>query len=163
MHPLPDRAFKTSLFRAGFGAPAGPEAGVLNQQGKRIKIALAVQYKILYILRMNKFKPVIFLGSSLDDLRTFPVAARREAGYQLDLVQHGHEPEDWKAMPTIGQGVLEIRIRDASGAYRVIYVAKFSNTIHVLHCFQKKSQKTSRQDLALAESRYRELLKESGK
>ena len=66
-------------------------------------------------------------------------------------------------MPTIGQGVLEIRIRDTSGAYRVIYVAKFSNAIYVLHCFQKKAQKTSRLDLDLAESRYRELLKESGK
>jgi phage-related protein len=112
---------------------------------------------------MSKFKPVIFLGSSIDDLRAFPMSARREAGYQLDLVQHGYEPEDWKPMPTIGQGVLEMRIRDASGAYRVIYVAKFSNAIHVLHCFQKKSQKTSRQDMDLAESRYRELLKESGK
>ena len=112
---------------------------------------------------MSKCKPLIFLGSSLDDLRTFPVPARREVGYQLDLVQHGLEPEDWKPMPSIGQGVLEIRIRDTGGAYRVIYVAKFAHAVYVLHCFQKKSQKTAKQDLELAQNRHRELLKELGK
>ena len=108
-------------------------------------------------------KPVEFRGSSLDDLRTFPLSARREAGHQLDQVQHGQEPDDWKPMPTIGQGVREIRIRDAAGAFRVVYVAKFSDAVYVLHCFQKKSQKTSKPDLDLAESRYRDLLKELGK
>ena len=66
-------------------------------------------------------------------------------------------------MPTIGQGVREIRIRDASGAFRVVYVAKFGDAVYVLHCFQKKTQKTSKPDLDLAESRYRDLLKEIGK
>lgn len=108
-------------------------------------------------------KPVEFRGSALDDLRSFPMSARREAGHQLDQVQHGQEPDDWKPMPTIGQGVREIRIRDATGAFRVVYVAKFSDAVYVLHCFQKKSQKTSKPDLDLAESRYRDLLKELGK
>ena len=66
-------------------------------------------------------------------------------------------------MPSLGQGVLKIRIRDAGGACRVIYVAKFAHAVHVLHCFQKKSQKTAKQDLELAQNRYRELLKELGK
>jgi phage-related protein len=66
-------------------------------------------------------------------------------------------------MPTIGQWVREIRIRDATGAFRVIYVAKFASAVYVLHCFQKKTQKTSKPDLDLAESRYRDLLKELGK
>jgi len=66
-------------------------------------------------------------------------------------------------MPTIGQGVREIRIRDIGGAFRVVYVAKFANAVYVLHCFQKKAQKTSKTDLDLAESRYRDLLKELGK
>ena len=57
-------------------------------------------------------KPVEFRGSALDDLRAFPEAARREAGYQLDQVQHGREPDDWKPMSTVGRGVWEIRIRD---------------------------------------------------
>lgn len=63
-------------------------------------------------------------------------------------------------MPTIGHGVREIRIRDASGAFRVVYVAKFADAIYVLHCFQKKPQRTSKGDLELAECRYRDLLKE---
>ena len=53
--------------------------------------------------------------SALTDLRTFPVPDRREAGYQLDQAQHGGEPDDWKPMGTIGQGVREIRIRDVPG------------------------------------------------
>jgi phage-related protein len=61
-------------------------------------------------------KPVEFRGSSLDDLRSFPMSARREAGHQLDQVQQGHEPDDWKPMPRIGSGVQEIRIRDAARA-----------------------------------------------
>jgi phage-related protein len=109
---------------------------------------------------MSKGKPVEFRGSSLDDLRAFPVVVRRDAGYQIDLVQHGHEPDDWRPMPTIGSGVREIRIREATGAFRVVYLAKFKDAVFVLHCFQKKSQKTSKADLDLAGIRYRELLKE---
>jgi phage-related protein len=61
-------------------------------------------------------KPVEFRGSSLDDLRAFPVPARREAGHQIDQVQQGREPDDWKPMPRVGSGVQEIRIRDAANA-----------------------------------------------
>jgi phage-related protein len=109
---------------------------------------------------MTDPKPVEFRGSSLDDLRAFPLPARREAGHQLDQVQNGQEPDDWKPMKTIGQGVKEIRIRDAAGAFRVIYVAKFADAVYVLHCFQKKTEKTSKADLGLASKRYRDLLKE---
>lgn len=112
---------------------------------------------------MRDAKPVAFRGSSLDELRAFPLAARREAGHQLDQVQHGLEPDDWKPMPTLGPGVREIRIRDAAGVFRVIYVAKFPDAVYVLHCFQKKTQKTGKPDMGLAESRYRDLLKELGK
>ena len=66
-------------------------------------------------------------------------------------------------MTTVGPGVREIRIRDSAGAFRVIYVAKFADSIYVRHCFQKKTQKTGRADLDLAVTRYRELLKELGK
>jgi phage-related protein len=120
------------------------------------------KYKILYSPGMTAPKPVEFRGSSLDDLRAFPLAARREAGHQLDQVQNGREPDDWKPMNTVGQGVREIRIRDAAGAFRVIYVAKFAEAVYVLHCFQKKSEKTSKADLDLAAKRYRDLLKELG-
>lgn len=105
-------------------------------------------------------KPVEFRGSSLDDLRAFPVPAQREAGHQIDQVQQGKEPDNWKPMPRVGPGVQEIRIRDAAGVFRVIFVAKFAAAIYVLHCFQKKTQKTSKTDLDLAEKRYRDLTKE---
>lgn len=109
---------------------------------------------------MINLKPVEFRGCSLDDLRAFPLAAKREAGHQLDQVQNGQEPDDWKPMSTVGQGVKEIRIRDATGAFRIIYVAKFADAVYVLHCFQKKTAKTSKADLDLAAKRYRDLLKE---
>jgi len=99
---------------------------------------------------MIDLRPVEFRGSAPDDLRAFPQAARREAGHQLDQVQHGREPDDWKPMNTVGRGVREIRIRDAAGAFRVLYVAKFDDAVYVLHCFQKKTQKTSKADLNLA-------------
>lgn len=112
---------------------------------------------------MTTCKSVEFRGSSLDDLRAFPLSARREAGHQLDQVQNGFEPDDWKPMNTVGQGVKEIRIRDGAGAFRVVYVAKFADAVYVLHCFQKKTEKTSKTDLDLATKRYRDLLKELGK
>ena len=105
-------------------------------------------------------KPLKFKGTSLQDLRDFPEAARREAGHQLDRVQNGIEPEDFKSMPSVGSGVQEIRLKDESGIYRVLYVAKFQDAVYVLHCFQKKTQKTAKADIDLASKRYTELLKE---
>jgi phage-related protein len=104
-------------------------------------------------------KAVEFLGDSLDCLRNFPRPARRQAGFQIDRVQRG-QPIDWKPMSSVGPGVQEIRVRDESGAYRVLYVAKFDDAIYVLHCFQKKTQATPKRDIDLAEKRYRELTKE---
>jgi len=98
----------------------------------------------------------------LDDLRAFPSSARQEAGYQLDRVQQGRNPNDYKPMQAVGAGVREIRIRDASGAFRVLYVAKLADTVFVLHCFQKKTQTTNKDDLDLAARRYRELRQEIG-
>ena len=65
---------------------------------------------------------------------------QREAGYQLDKVQHGLPPDDAKAMPNIGAGVVELRIRDGAGTFRVVYVAKLADAVYVLYCFQKKIQ-----------------------
>ena len=112
---------------------------------------------------MTPSKPVEFLGTSLDDLRAFPPSAKREAGYQIGLVQNGSEPDDWKPMNAVGQGVREIRVRDSDGAFRVIYTAKFADAVYVIHCFQKKTQKTNKTDIDLASKRYRDLLKELSK
>ena len=105
-------------------------------------------------------KGLLFRGSSLDDLRKFPELAVREAGYQLDKVQNGNEPTDWKPMPSIGEGVKEIRIRDEAGAFRVVYLAKLADAVYVLHCFQKKTQETSAKDIKLARKRFKDLKKE---
>jgi phage-related protein len=123
---------------------------------------VAKLYKRLYILSVVNPKAIEFRGSSLDDLRAFPLAARRESGHQLNQVQSGHEPDDWKPMSSVGRGVKEIRIRDATGAFRVIYIAKFADAVYVLHCFQKKTEKTRKADLDLAAKRHSDLLKELG-
>lgn len=108
-------------------------------------------------------KPVIFRGSALDDLRAFPPMARQMAGYQISRVQAGEEPADWKPLNTVGKGVREIRVRAADGTFRIVYVVKFEDAIYVLHCFQKKTQKTAQRDLDLAHTRFAELVKERGK
>ena len=105
-------------------------------------------------------KDIEFIGDALDCLKRFPRLARREAGFQLDRVQRGLEPFDWKPMSSIGAGVREIRTWDESGTYRVLYVAKFEDAVYVLHCFHKKTQATPKRDIGLAEKRYRELLRE---
>jgi len=105
-------------------------------------------------------KPVEFLGDSIEVLRTFPDNARQDAGFQLDKVQRGDEPDDWKPMGTIGAGVKEIRIRDEAGAFRVMYLTKLADAVYVLHCFQKKTQETREKDINLARKRFKELMKE---
>lgn len=100
-------------------------------------------------------KDIEFVDNALDDLRGFPTDARREAGFQLDKVQHGLDPDDWKPMVTVGAGAREIRIREASGAFRVIYVASFKDAVYVLHCFRKTSEQTEQRDIDLAARRYR--------
>ncbi len=104
-------------------------------------------------------KPIEFIGAALDSLRQFPKVARREAGVQLNRVQRGLEPFDWKPMTSIGPGARELRIWGESGTYRVLYVAKFADAVYVLHCFQKKTQATPKRDIDLAARRYRELLR----
>lgn len=101
-------------------------------------------------------KPLNFIGSSLDDLRNFPDEARKAAGFELYAIQRGLEPSDWKPMPSIGRGVKEIRIH-VLGEWRIIYVAKFEDAVHVLHSFQKKSRKTNQNDVEIARKRYRQI------
>lgn len=106
-----------------------------------------------------KTKPVEFLGDALDALRRFPPQARRLAGFQVDRVQRGLAPDDSKPMPIIGKGVREIRIWDEVGTFRVVYVAKLEDAVYILHCFQKKTQRTSKADIDLATDRYKALLR----
>ena len=102
-------------------------------------------------------KPVVWLGSSKTDLRDFPNDAMGDMGHQLFLVQCGLEPDDWKPMKSVGPGVREVRVRDASGACRTIYLATRLEAVYVLHCFQKKTQQTTLHDVKLARNRLKEV------
>jgi phage-related protein len=104
-------------------------------------------------------KPVRFLGDSLKRMREFPRSARIDLGYQIYRIQSGQQPADFKPMPSVGSGVEEIRVRDASGAYRVIYTARLADAIYVLHAFQKKTRATSKQDIEVARTRFAELVR----
>lgn len=126
-------------------------------------------YKILYIMAKRKRsvekpvakaapveKPIKWMGSSLEDLKGFPKGIVATAGFQLHLVQHGLEPNDWAPISTVGAGCNEIRLNDKDGWYRIIYVAKFENAVYVLHSFQKKTNETSKADIDLATARYKQ-------
>jgi phage-related protein len=103
-------------------------------------------------------KPIRFLGDSLKCLRDFPEDAKQDAGYQLDKVQRGEQPDDFKPMPSIGRGVEEIRVWNDRGTYRVIYTARLSDAVYVLHAFQKKTQATAKREIDLVKERFAELM-----
>jgi phage-related protein len=104
-------------------------------------------------------KEIEFLGDSLKAIVNFPRNARQAAGRQLAKVQNGSSPDDFKPMPNIGKGVEEIRVRDQSGIYRVIYTARLADAIYVLHAFQKKTMQTSNQDIEIARKRFKKLMR----
>lgn len=108
---------------------------------------------------MDDEKEIRWVGSAHDDLLRFPKDIRREAGFQLGKIQAGLDPTDWKPFDGVGAGTREVRLRDARGAYRVMYVAKFEEAVYVLHCFQKKTQTTSQQDQFIAATRYRAVMR----
>jgi phage-related protein len=104
-------------------------------------------------------KEVEFLGDSLKAIVNFPKNARQAAGRQLAKLQAGNVPDDFKSMPDIGKGVEEIRVRDRSGIYRVIYTARLADAIYDLHAFQKKTMQTSKQDIEIARKRFKKLMR----
>ena len=102
-------------------------------------------------------KPITWLGDSLARLRDAPATIRSNAGYQLGLVQGGDVPSDFKPMPDVGPGVMEIRVH-GDNEFRIFYVARFEEAVYVLHCFAKKTRKTSRADIRLGQRRYAAML-----
>ncbi len=103
-------------------------------------------------------KDVIFLGDTLKVIRAFPADARRMAGRQIGRVQRGEDPADWKSLTTIGPGVREIRVRERSGAFRVIYLATLPDAVLILSAFRKTSQKTPQDEIESARTRLRAFL-----
>jgi phage-related protein len=110
----------------------------------------------LYIL-WDVDRDLLWVGCSRSDIKAFPAAARRQAGYQLQRVQQGLDPSDWKPMRTVGVGVREIRIHVGT-AHRVFYLARLGEAVYVLHAFQKRSRKTAKRDLEIGRERYRDLV-----
>ena len=103
--------------------------------------------------QQQRLRRIVWMGSSFDDLRQFPEDVRRDAGFQLYRLQSGLEAADWKAMPQLGRGVEEIRLRHFSGAYRVIYLARFAEAIYVLHCFNKKTRRNEEHEKQIVRNR----------
>jgi len=102
-----------------------------------------------------------YAESILEEVRQWPDSVREDMGGQLNKVEYGGMPDDFKPLPTVGTGVNEIRISESGDQYRLIYVAKFEEAVYVLHVItKKKTQKTSTSDIAIAKARFKELVKQ---
>lgn len=104
-------------------------------------------------------KPVRWMGSCREDIRAFPESARKRAGYELYVVQQGLMPSDWKPMNAVAAGVQEIRVH-TEREHRVLYIAKFEESIYVQHAFEKKTQRTPIGDIDIARLRLKTVLVE---
>ena len=101
-------------------------------------------------------KNIVWMGSTKEDLRGFPDSVRRDLGYQIDAVQRGEDPVNWRPVAEIGPGTREIRVSGDGGWYRVLYVVKWGETVHILHVFQKKTNATTTKEKNVAKARYAE-------
>lgn len=113
---------------------------------------------------MDKLEPpilreVVWLGDSLKKIQSFPDAAKKLIGDELQLMQYGGMPKDAKPFKGIGSGVIEIRIRHNKDAYRTVLALQLGERIYVLHAFQKKSKyriTTPKSDVDLIKKRYKD-------
>jgi len=92
-------------------------------------------------------------GDSREVISSFPDEAKHNLGFDLRLLQQGEQPRDFRAMSSIGSGVFELRDQDERAWYRVIYLSRVRDVIHVLHCFEKRSRQTPRKEINLARQR----------
>ena len=113
-----------------------------------------VEISNIEMVMINLAMPIKVSGHALNCVRDFPMDARQAAGRQSSRVQQGQHPNHFKAMPSIGKGVEEIRPWDDSGAARVIYTARRSDAVYVLHAFQKNTPTTSKLDIEKAKARF---------
>jgi phage-related protein len=96
-------------------------------------------------------------GDSKEVISSFPDEVRQNLGFQLRRLRQGQQPSDYRPMPSIGQGVFELRDQDGRAWYRVIYLSRIRNVLHVLHCFEKKSRGTPQKDIGVARQRLRQV------
>jgi len=111
-------------------------------------------------MKENKEKPIIWIGTTLEDLRKFPKKVRSDIGYAFDLAQNGDKAENVKLLKGIvsGSGILEIIERFDGDTYRAVYTLRFKDVIYALHAFKKKSKQgkaTPKPDMDLIRARYK--------
>ena len=128
-----------------------------GKPGAQSKASLDHLYPLLYNQEVSSRKPIAWMGDSRARLQSAPADIRSEAGYQLDLVQRGEAPVDFRPMPDVGLGVMEIRV-PGGNEYRVFYIARYEEAVYVLHCFVKKTRATRKADIELARNRYSALM-----
>ncbi len=106
---------------------------------------------------MIELKGLSFIGSSREDLRSFPEDVKLDIGYALFEVQKGGKPVSAKPLKGFGgAGILEIIDHHDRNTYRAVYTVKFQKAVYVLHCFQKKSKhgiKTPQKEIELIKQR----------
>jgi phage-related protein len=100
-----------------------------------------------------EFGTVVWEGDSREILQAFPEDVRQNLGFQLWQLQQGEKPSDYRPLPSIGTGVFELRDQDERAWYRVVYLSRINNVIHILHCFEKKSREMPRRDFEKAKQR----------
>ena len=110
-------------------------------------------------MERSQLKDVFWHGDTLEVVRRFAKPVRTSIGSELYLLQIGEQPVHCKPMASVGRGVWEIRVKDNKGAFRVFYVVRRRDGVHVLHAFRKKTQKTARSDIDIGKARYRDLLR----
>jgi len=98
-----------------------------------------------------------WLGDSLDIVRAYGKDIRAAVGGELRLLQKGEKPVHARPLKTVGRGVWELKIGDAQGQFRVVYVVKRNDKVYVLHAFQKKTRQTPQKDISLAKARFKEI------
>ena len=104
-------------------------------------------------IERRKHAAVVWEGNSREVLQGFPEGVRQNLGFQLWQLQQGERPSDYRPLPSIGPGVFELRDQDERGWYRVVYLSRINDVIHLLHCFEKKSREMPRRDFERAKQR----------
>jgi phage-related protein len=97
--------------------------------------------------------PVAWEGNSREVFMSFPETVKHNFGFYLWQLQEGESPTNYRPLPSVGAGVYELRDQDERAWYRVVYLSRINNVIHVLHCFEKKSRQMPKRDFEKARQR----------
>ena len=113
------------------------------------------------VLSMKEKALIRWLGNSYKDLMSFPKPVIEEVASELERLQLGERPKFSRSLRSVGKKVFELKQRDHSSWYRIVYLAEIKGIIFILHCFKKKSRKTSRNDLKIIANRLKIAIKEA--